>query len=78
MIFNKYVISLVFDISHLRFVLKNWYLEVLLGVPFGPNLTCGGPFGSPECCFRLTSGCYLARLGAEGGQQQLKDANHDG
>ncbi len=52
--------------------------ESFWGVPFGLNLTFEVPFVGPGCCFRFPFACYLAGLGAEGSQQQLKDANHDG
>ncbi len=63
MISSNYLISLVFDIYLLRFVFLNWYLEVLLGAPFGPHLTFGAPFGARGGDLDSSLGVILGVLG---------------
>ncbi len=79
---NNYFISLVFDIYILRFVFKigisRSFWGILLGDPFGLNLRFGAPFLEAR---GVDLGLFLLLcwgLGAKGGQQQLKDTNHDG
>ncbi len=63
MISSDYFINLVFDICLLRIVFKNWYLEILLGAPFGLNLNFGAPFGARGADLDFSLGAIFGVLG---------------